>query len=138
MSEPSGPSPYDQLGGEKVHRLAMAFYDAMDAHEPALARLHQLDENGRVEAGVRQRFAMFLAFWLGGPDDYLHRQGHPRLRMRHAHVRVDVAMRDAWLRAMTRAMDAEGIEGPVRAFLDERFAHVANFLRNAPDEPSSD
>jgi hemoglobin len=41
-------------------------------------------------------------------------------------------MRDAWLRSMTRAMDARGVSGEVRTFLDARFADVANFLRNTP------
>ena len=50
--------------------------------------------------------------------------------MRHGRVPVNDAMRDAWLRSMAAALDAEGVEGPVRAFLDERFAHVADFLRN--------
>ncbi|MBA3541575.1 MAG: cyanoglobin, partial [Deltaproteobacteria bacterium] len=39
-------------------------------------------------------------------------------------------MRDAWLRCMTVAMDAEALDGPLRAFLDKRFAEVADFMRN--------
>jgi hemoglobin len=39
-------------------------------------------------------------------------------------------MRDAWLHAMQRALDAQGVEGPVRAWLDLRFADVADFMRN--------
>ena len=70
--------------------------------------------------------------WLGGPQDYIARHGHPRLRMRHARVPVDVAMRDAWIRAMTTALDEEGIEGDLRRFLDQRFAEVADFTRNQP------
>jgi hemoglobin len=31
---------------------------------------------------------------------------------------------------MRRAMDAEGVDGPVRAYLDVRFAEVADFMRN--------
>ena len=31
-------------------------------------------------------------------------------------------------------MDESGVTGEIRAFLDERFAHVANFLRNVPEE----
>ena len=52
--------------------------------------------------------------------------------MRHGRVPVDIAMRDAWLRCMTAAMDAHAVTGEVRAFLDGRFAEVADFLRNAP------
>jgi hemoglobin len=32
---------------------------------------------------------------------------------------------------MKAAMDARGIGGDVRAFLNQRFAHVADFMRNA-------
>jgi hemoglobin len=50
--------------------------------------------------------------------------------MRHARVAVDVAMRDAWLRCMSRALDDLAVEGKLRVFLDARFAEVADFLRN--------
>jgi hemoglobin len=126
--------PFHRLGGEEaVKALAHAFYDAMDAHEPALARLHVLDGEGKVEPGIRERFGLFLIGWLGGPQHYMEKHGHPRLRMRHGHVPVDAAMRDAWLRCMQRAMDARGVTGGVRRFLDQRFADVANFLRNVEE-----
>jgi len=47
-------------------------------------------------------------------------------------VAVDASMRDAWLRAMSRAMDEEALDPDLRAFLALRFAEVADFLRNAP------
>lgn len=126
-------APYHRVGGtEGVKALVEAFYDAMEAHEPALAKLHRLDENGRVSRVSRDRFALFLIGWLGGPQDYLTTHGHPRLRMRHNTVAVDTGMRDAWTRAMSRALDARHVQGPVRTFLDARFAEVADFLRNAP------
>jgi hemoglobin len=125
-------TPFEQLGGaDRVRAIVERFYDAMSASEPALARLHACTADGVVERGPRDRFGLFLIGWLGGPDDYVAQHGHPRLRMRHGRVAVDVAMRDAWLRCMTVALDAEGITGPVRAFLDARFAEVADFLRNA-------
>jgi hemoglobin len=127
-------TPYSRLGGtEAVLALAEAFYDAMDAHQPELAKLHELDENGRVSRGMRDRFGLFLVGWLGGPQDYMAKHGHPRLRMRHARVPVSGAMREAWLDAMRRAMDARKIDGDVRSFLDARFSEVADFLRNRPD-----
>jgi hemoglobin len=128
-----GDSPFDHIGGEAVvRRLVTRFYDHMDADEPALAQLHEHDDRGRVSAGARERFARFLVEWLGGPPQYSPVHGHPRLRMRHAHLPVDTAMRDAWLRCMQRAMDDVGVTGEVREFLDARFAEVAGFLRNVP------
>ncbi|WNG23156.1 group II truncated hemoglobin [Cystobacter fuscus] len=123
--------PFHRLGGETgVRALAEAFYDAMDANEPELARLHELDANGKVGPGTRERFGLFLIGWLGGPQHYMEKHGHPRLRMRHGHLPVNLGHRDAWVRSMQRALDARGVKGGVRRFLDQRFAEVADFLRN--------
>jgi hemoglobin len=127
-------SPFARLGGEEpVRRLATAFYDQMDATEPELAALHDLDEQGHVSQRSRDNFALFLSEWLGGPRNFSATRGHPRLRMRHGRIQIGAAMRDAWLRCMGRALDERGIKGDVRGFLDARFAEVANFLRNVPE-----
>lgn len=131
--ESSPPTPYAMLGGrEAVLALVAAFYDAMEESEPELTALHRCSESGGVHPSVRERFGSFLEGWLGGPQDYVAQHGHPRLRMRHARVAVDERMRDAWLRSMRRALDARGVQGELRAFLDQRFAEVADFMRNQP------
>lgn len=124
-------TPFELLGGEeRVRAISKAFYDIMDRDEPALARLHPLDAEGRVSPESRERFALFYVGWLGGPQTYMQLHGHPRLRMRHHAVPIDTAMRDAWLRCMVAAFDQEKVEGPVRAFLETRLADLADFLRN--------
>ncbi len=118
------------LGGrEAVLALAETFYDLME-QEPELLAAHERDESGRVSRRSRDRFGLFLVGWLGGAQDYTAQHGHPRLRMRHSKVVVDEKARDAWLRTMQRALDARGVSGKVRRFLDGRFAEVADFLRN--------
>lgn len=130
----SPTTPFELVGGEaQVLALAEAFYDVMEAREPALTAVHKQDAPGVIAAETRERFGLFLVGWLGGPQHYMERFGHPRLRMRHGHVPIDSAMRDAWLRCMSAAMDQCGVEGEVRRFLDQRFAEVADFLRNRPD-----
>lgn len=124
-------TPYARLGGrEAVMALTQRFYDLMEEREPTLAKLHAMDASGRIDAGSRERFGLFLVGWLGGPQDYMAKHGHPRLRMRHAHVPVDEGMRDAWLRCMKAALDERGVAGLPRQMLDQRFAQVADFLRN--------
>ena len=125
------PTPFEQLGGaERVKALVETFYDVMSEQEPELAKLHPCDPPGVVARTPRDRFAMFLIGWLGGPEDYVLQHGHPRLRMRHGRVGVNIAMRDAWVRCMNAAMEKHAITGEVRTFLDARFAEVADFLRN--------
>ena len=123
-------TPFERIGGEaNVRALAERFYDDMDEREPALAALHPL-ENGKVSREAREKFALFLIGWLGGPQEYVRLNGHPRLRMRHAHVPVSQAMRDAWMRSMRRALDHDSIDADLRTFLDEKLGDVADFMRN--------
>lgn len=130
-SRASMGSPYQALGGRAgVLELVRRFYDIMEEREPELAKLHELDACGKVSAHNRDRFGLFLVGWLGGPDDYIQQHGHPRLRMRHMHVQVDTAMRDAWLRCMDAALDERRLPPDVDTFLRQRFAEVAAFLRN--------
>ncbi len=133
MPEAPEKTPFELIGGEDaVRNLCEHFYDAMDRDEPALAKLHPLDAEGRVSRESRDRFTLFLIGWLGGPQDYIAAFGHPRLRMRHGRVPVDIAMRDAWMRAMRTAMDETAMKTDLRAFLEPKLAEVADFMRNRP------
>jgi hemoglobin len=84
-------------------------------------------------AGAEERLADFLLFRLGASTRYLETRGHPRLRMRHVHFKIDIAERDRWLELMSAAMDEASIPAAAREFLDPFFAQVADFMRNQPD-----
>ncbi len=122
-------TPFDALGGEaSVRALVDVFYDTMD-RESTFARIRGLHKPSLNEA--RDKLFEFLCGWLGGPQLYVQKHGHPRLRARHAPFPIGDAERDLWLACMKSALDARKIEGDLRAFLDQRFAHVADFMRNA-------
>ena len=128
---PFGPdnTPYEALGGDaSVRALVDSFYDHMDgdAEFARVRGLHPADL-----ATSREKLYEFLSGWLGGPPLYVQKRGHPRLRARHAPFPIGEAERDQWLACMGRALDDRGVTGPLRAFLDARFAHVADFMRNA-------
>lgn len=133
MSE-SAETPFDLLGGEPaVRKLVARFYEIMARDEPALARLHPCDSEGRVAAENQEKFALYFIGYLGGPQEYVARYGHPRLRMRHGRVAVNSEGRDAWMRAMRAAMLEEGVPEPLRSFLDQRLTDLADHMRNQPD-----
>lgn len=126
-------SPWHRIGGtEAVTALVEVFYDHMSEYEKPLARLHPCDENGWVDRQSRDHFAWFLDGWLGGPKTYIERRGHPALRMRHAPFPIGEEMRDAWMRSIRAAMEASKVGPNLFAYLDGRFLHVADFLRNQP------
>ena len=50
--------------------------------------------------------------------------------LKNASLAFEAKERDQWLACMKKALDDRGIEGELRGFLDARFAHVANFMRN--------
>jgi hemoglobin len=125
------PTPYAEFGGEPaVTRLVARFYALMAEREPALARLHRCEPDGTIAAESQERFRLFLIGWLGGPQTYMERHGHPRLRMRHARVPVDVAMRDAWVRCMDAALKEGDYPLAAKNYIQQRLAEVADFLRN--------
>ena len=126
---PNNP-PYEPIGGlEGITALVDSFYDFMDSEIEfdGIRKMHPSDLKQS-----REKLTEFLSGWLGGPDLFVRKHGHPRLRMRHAPFAIGTSERDQWLSCMTMAMDEQGIEGELRQFLDARFAHVADFMRNTP------
>ena len=53
--------------------------------------------------------------------------------MRHNPYPVDIAARDAWLRAMVAAVEADPPEEPMRSAILEYFVRSADFMRNTPE-----
>ena len=129
MTEPV-PSLYDLIGGEEGLRgLVDRFYDRMDT-APEAAHIRALHPASLT--GSREKLFMFLSGWSGGPALYVERYGHPRLRQRHAPFSIGVVERDEWLWCMRQALDESTIAPETIAFLKERFAEVADFMRNRP------
>jgi len=122
---------FEVLGGtEQVRALVERFYDVMDSDPKAIGirALHQPD---LTEA--REKLFMFLTGWTGGPQLYIERYGHPRLRARHLPFAIGSSERDQWMYCMIRAMHDIGVEEPVVVKLAEALWGVADFMRNRPD-----
>ena len=122
---------YDRLGGEqKIRELVDRFYDLMDERDDTqpLRQMHAKDL--RVS---RDKLFMFLSGWLGGPQLYTEKYGHPRLRQRHMPFAVDSAARDQWMSCMIQAMEDVGIEEGMRQELEAAFFKTADFMRNQPE-----
>ncbi len=121
-------TPFEWIGGEaKVHALTERFYDLMDL-EPGYAALRAV--HGSDLSNARQRLAWFLTGWLGGPQHYTERFGHPRLRMRHMPFAIGIQQRDQWLACMDQAMAETGVPEGLRERLRDSFFQTADWMRN--------
>lgn len=124
----AGPTPFAWLGGEAgVRALVDRFYDLMDL-EPAYARLRALHPSALE--GSRDKLHAFLCGWLGGPDLYVQRFGHPRLRARHLPFPIGVDERDQWLACMAQALAELAIAPALAERLREAFFGTADWMRN--------
>lgn len=122
---------YDRIGGEaKIRELVDRFYALMDTL-PETRQIRQM--HARDLRVSREKLFMFLSGWLGGPQLYIEKYGHPRLRQRHLPFAVDTAARDQWMRCMIQAMEEVGIEQTVRRELEAAFYKTADFMRNQPE-----
>jgi hemoglobin len=123
-------TPFEWIGGEdKVKTMVDRFYDLMDL-EPKYAQLRAA--HGSHLEKARQHLFWFLCGWLGGPQHYTDRFGHPRLRMRHMPFSIGIVERDQWLACMGQAMEETGVPEALRDRLKQSFFQTADFMRNAP------
>ena len=121
-------TPFDRLGGEPaVRALVDRFYDLMDL-EPALAGIRKLHPAGLDNA--RDRLHWFLCGWLGGPNHYVERFGHPMLRARHLPYAIGIQERDQWLACMAQAMSDQGVDTALAQRLADSFFGTADWMRN--------
>jgi hemoglobin len=123
---------YDEVGGEPTfRRLVDLFYNEVET-DPVLRPLYEEEDLGPGGA-ARDRLALFLMQYWGGPTTYSDNRGHPRLRMRHAGWRITSRERDAWLSHMLRAVVALNLPEAARDQLADYLMGAAHSLVNAPD-----
>lgn len=118
---------YDQVGGLPFfERLVDGFYVAV-AQDELLRPMYpeDLSESKRT-------MVLFLSQYWGGPTTYMQERGHPRLRMRHAPFRITKRARDAWIDAMTQALQGVRSELTPEQFeeMTAYFDMAAHQMRN--------
>lgn len=124
-------SIYEAIGGiDKVDELVDRFYDlmALDASLEDLRSMHPQDLTSS-----REKLKFFLTGWMGGPEIYSSKYGHPMLRARHLPYKINVKERNQWLACMYQAMEDCGIDGDIAKQLEQSFFNTADWMRNQPN-----
>ncbi|MCY7313576.1 MAG: group II truncated hemoglobin [Pseudoxanthomonas sp.] len=123
-------TPFETIGGEdKVKALVERFYDLMDL-EPKYSALRAA--HGSELTKARQHLFWFLCGWMGGPQHYTERFGHPKLRLRHMPFSIGILERDQWLSCMEQAMAETGVDPQLLLQLKASFFQTADWMRNSP------
>ncbi|HEC04863.1 MAG TPA: hemoglobin-like protein [Thiothrix sp.] len=124
-------SHFDKVGGDQgVRKLVDRFYDLMNEREDVqvLRNLH-----AKSLKASRDKLYLFLSGWLGGPDLYIQKFGHPRLRQRHLPFKITSSERDQWVSCMNQALDEQVDDTMLRDSLKQSFFKVADHMRNTQD-----
>ena len=121
-----------QIFGEEagVRALVKRFYELMDTEHIAKG-IRALHPQNLSES--EEKTALFLIGWFGGPQRYIEKYGHPRLRARHLPFPIDSKARDAWMHCMRIAIRERIPQPEVHSQIEQAFWQMANHMRNTPD-----
>ncbi|MCB0320721.1 MAG: group II truncated hemoglobin [Bdellovibrionales bacterium] len=114
-----------------VRLLVDRFYTYMDTL-PEARVIREMHAPDLTEA--REKLSDFLVGWSGGPQLYVAKHGHPRLRMRHMPFPIGEEERDQWMLCMQKAIEECIADAEVREHLAAKFFEIADFMRNMPEE----
>jgi hemoglobin len=116
---------YGLIGDEGFGRLVGAFYRQVPGDD-ILGPLYE----GRDLAAAEWRLREFLVGRFGGPDRYIQKRGHPRLKMRHHPFKIDRAARDRWVLVMSAALEEAQLHPAAGVMLKQFFEDSATFMIN--------
>lgn len=127
---------YNKLGGEKaVRQLVDRFYDLMDEKEEVKPMRNIHAKTLRVS---REKLFLFLSGWFGGPDLYIQKYGHPRLRQRHLPFPINEEMSNQWMLCMNQALDEQINDKVFLIGLKDMFNKMAVHMINKLDKTAND
>lgn len=120
---------YKQVGGmTAISQLVDNFYEIMQT-DPAASdclKTHQ----GKDLRDSAEKLKYFLSGWLGGPQLYLEKYGHPRLRMRHFPFVIGTKEGDQWIYCMDQALGKSKLKPALKSELLSAFKQMVELVRN--------
>lgn len=122
-----GDASFQAAGGkEGLRRLVDAFYDQMEQLEAAGTIRHMHADDLTVS---RDKLALFLCGWLGGPRLFKEKYGTINIPKAHGHLDIGVAERDAWLLCMEKALEEQPYAEDFKVYMLEQLAVPAERSR---------
>ena len=120
-------SIFDYLGEPTIKSLCARFYMLMNELPQAQAIRAMYDENLDL---AQEKLFLFLCGWFGGPNHYIKRYGHPRLRARHLPFKIDKKAQEAWMLCMRISLAEHVPNKAVRLQIEDVFERMAKHMQN--------
>ena len=120
------------LGEKALFELVENFYQIMES-DPFAAEclnLHELD-NGKVPTATKQKLFSFLSGWLGGPPLFQQKYGPPKMRARHAHLKISEQLSLQWLHCMKKSLAKSPLSLIERRILMKSFTALTRRIQNS-------
>lgn len=125
-------SLYTLLGQESgIRTLVDHFYDIMGETPEARTVFEMHPKN---LSSSRDKLYWFLVGWSGGPQLFVEKFGHPRLRARHLPFKIGKSERDQWLMCFHKAVDKMNYPDTTRDYLLGSIQRLADHMRNQPEQ----
>jgi hemoglobin len=125
----SEDATYQAAGGQVgIRKLVDAFFDIMGG-DPKYRVIYDWHPEDRETS--RDKLALFLCGWMGGPKPFIEKYGSIRIPVVHQHLQVTEVERDLWLDCMLRAMKQQGYPNALVDYLTKQFFIPAERVRQA-------
>lgn len=127
MSDNPPRTPYQILGEDGIRRLTGAFYDIMD-RTPEAAGIRAM--HARDLAPMKEKLALYLIGWMGGPPLYAQKYGSVCMTEPHEPYHIGPEERDQWLLCMDLALAETGASEELVQMLKVPLFRIADAVRN--------
>jgi len=109
-----------------VRKLVDEFYLQMETLEEGkpIRAMHKED----LEV-IKDKLALFLMGWLGGPRKYSDKYGSISIPMAHQHLVINEKERDAWLLCMKEALKTQDYSDEFKEYLMVQLSIPAERIR---------
>jgi len=115
---------YVRIGNENLQKLIDQFYDLLFSSE----KIAPLFKNDKEE--IKEKQYLFLSQFLGGPQLYTDKYGHPKMRARHLSHEITEDAKEEWLKCMKLAIETLTITDDLKMALYNCFPAVAQHMVN--------
>lgn len=115
---------YSKIGQDRLHKVLVLFYDKVFSS----AIIGPLFKGDKEE--ILEKQELFLTQFLGGPQLYSQKYGHPRMRARHLPHKITNEGKDEWLRLMKASIEEVFGNDSLGVALYNCFPQVAQHMVN--------